>query len=692
MEKFKSNAITFDPEKDDRSPAEVSLEIDDSLDVKPFHHRPFRKPPIIGKEQQYQTDDKVHQLHMFHETDFVVLLYGFMNDNKIDLATITDADLDSKKDNITWFDFKSMTMFASVNKQRYTRTEINAAAERLTGYYIEEGIGPFTEKNLDGTYRLLDPEYMEYAILYYYGRSNMCMLVRVAPWQAMFMNIIPCDLEPMHLPIGCDSSRFDSMTMGERDCMLASERMIKEILEGNVNDLVTSPFFYSRRMKKEFFKLAKEEGNLNEIFSAVDKFSKPERPKTFLYCIVANAMPNLDFLDQVLTLFMKSDLSHEEKILQLTASCAAACRWGHILIYEKLSRLIETPTFEILRKAVVGGNTDIMRGILRDYEWSETATRSAMEWACFLGLGDVVRVIQGAGVRFSKRCLYDAAYGGNKGLFFEICNEGYDLETRFKDGQTVLHVAAERGHFSIVEFLVHRGGVDVDTENPKRETALHISLKNGHEEVAETLLDGNANTDLRDASGSSPLHKACALGNMHLVERILATGCNSNPADNDGRSVLHKAAFGGNLDVIRRLRQLGNAVDVLDTNGSSVVHYASIQGHLQIVEYFMNEYPALIAKGNEERWNPIACAAFGGHFEVLDFLVRNHAGILVVTSSGKNARQLANEGLSFKESNEKYYMEQFKEYVSFGSIGSFNKSIELLTDVDRQIASNDNDS
>ncbi|XP_033750035.1 ankyrin repeat domain-containing protein 50-like [Pecten maximus] len=687
MEKLKSKATNIDLANDDRSPSEISLQIDDSLDVEPFHYKPFRK---LDGDAKKSAEEKLHRLHLWHKTDFVLLMYGFMNNNKIDLSTITEKDLDSRADTVSWYDFKSMSIYSGVNKHEYTRKEVNEAAERLTCYYPEQGIGPFTAKHPDGTYRLIDPEHMEYTMLYYYGHSNMCMLVRVVPWQAMFLNIIPWDMEPIHQPVGFRRDRFDQMKMENRDCMLASKRMLQDILGGFVNDMATSPFFYSHRFKKEFFKFIKEEGDLNEVFLAVDKFSKPGQPKTFLYCIVANAKPNMNFLDQVLTRFMESKLSDKEKNLQLVATCAAACRWGHILIYEKLCGMIKKPIFEMLRKAVVGGNVDIMHGILRDYNWSENETRAAMEWACFLGLDGMVRELQNYGVRFSDRCLYDAAYGGNMGLFFEICS-GCDLEMAFKGGQTVLHVAAERGHLSIVEFLVHRGGVNVNTENSKRETALHLALKNGHVEVADILLDGDPNTDIQDASGSTPLHKACALGNMKLVERILATGCATNPLDNTGRSVLHKAAFGGSLDVVHRLCQLGNKLDVLDKNGSSSVHYASIQGHFHIVEYIVNEFPALIAQGNDKRWNPIACAAFGGHFALLNFLTRNRAGILVVTKSGKNAKQLAVEGLALKESDVEYYMEQFAEYVSFGSSASFNQVIELLADVERQIESKESD-
>ncbi|XP_021368628.1 tankyrase-1-like [Mizuhopecten yessoensis] len=688
MEKLISKAVIYDPNKDDRPPYEVSLQIDDRLDVEAFHHRPSRKPPLEGEELD-ASEDRIYKLHMYHETDFVLLMYGFMNDNKIDLNTITETDLDSKVDNVTWYDFKSMCIYSGVKKHQFTRGGIKEAAERLTSHYADQDIGPFTVKNPDNTYRVLDPEYLEFSMLYYYGRHNMCMLVRVVPWQAMFQHVFPGDMEPMYLPEICQGRKYDEMSLETRDCMLASKRMLQDILNGFVNDLATSPFFYSHTMKNQFFKFIQKEGDLNEVFVAVDKFSKPGRPKTFLYCLVANAKPNLDFLDQVLTRFLKSKLSEKEKNLQIIASCAAACRWGHVLIYEKLSRLIKKPTFEMLRKTVVGGNVDIMRSIVRDYNWSEKESRSAMEWACFLGLDSMVRVLQDQGIRFSDRCLYVTAFGGNMGLFFEICSEGVDFETKFKDGQTVLHIAAEKGHFSIVEFLVHRGGVDVNTENSDRATALDLALRNGHLEVADTLLDGGANADHQDARGSTPLHKACASGNMQLVERILSTGCSVDLLDNTGRSVLHKAAYGGSLDVIQRIRQLGNKVDLLDKYGSSVVHYASIQGHLHAVEHFVNDFPALIAQGNANRWNPIACAAFGGHFPVLDFLKRNHAGILVVTSQGKNAKQLAEEGLAFRESNEKYYMKEFEEYVSFGSVERFNQVIEALSDVTRQIESDD---
>ncbi|XP_069138541.1 uncharacterized protein [Argopecten irradians] len=686
MEKHKSEVVTLDPASDNRSPSEISLLLDDRLDDEPFHHKPFRKPPLEGEERKAK-EMGLHLLQSIHPTDFVLLMYGFMNDNKIDLDTITDKDLDRSENTVSWYDFKSMTIYSGVHKSSYTRDEVIKAAERLTDYYPEEETGPFTEKNADRTYSLLDPEHMEYMMLYYYGRHNMCMLVRVVPWQAMFLNVIPWDLDPVHQPAGFHRTMNDDMSMQKNDCMLASKRMLQDIHLGFVNDMATSPFFFSNGMKSEFFKHVKEEGDLNKLFLAVDKFSKSGQPKTFLYCIVATAKPNTDFLGQVLALFMESDLSLEEKTLQLTASCAAACRWGHTLIYEKLCGKVKKPTFEMLRKTVIGGNVDIMRGILRDYNWSEHETCSAMEWACFLGLDDVVNELHNFGVCFSERCLYYAASLGNMGLFLRICSEGHDLESTFKDGQTLLHVAAERGHFSIVEFLVHRGGVNVNAENSKGETALHLALENGHEEVVETLLDGDVDTNHQDAVGSTLLHKACAMGNLQLVDKILTVGCNTDVRDHSGRTILHKAAFGGNLDIIQRLRQHDHQMDVFDNNGNSVMHYASIQGHRHVVDYVINEFPELIGKENDEGWNPIACASFGGHFTVVDFLTQHRVGTHVITKSGKHAKQLAEEGLSCKQSNMKYFMEQFGEFVTFGSISSFNQVVKLLNDIDQRAKS-----
>ena len=57
-----------------------------------------------------------------------------------------------------------------------------------------------------------------------------------------------------------------------------------------------------------------------------------------------------------------------------------------------------------------------------------------------------------------------------------------------------------------------------------RATALHVAAVADDVALASALLEGGAQTELRDAEGRTPLHRAARNGATHVVHALLAAG------------------------------------------------------------------------------------------------------------------------------------------------------------------------
>lgn len=97
--------------------------------------------------------------------------------------------------------------------------------------------------------------------------------------------------------------------------------------------------------------------------------------------------------------------------------------------------------------------------------------------------GEAVRRANGITV------LVNAAYLGNLQVVQKQIESGVDIdarETRSSRESTALHVASDRGHLAIVEYLLGQGA-DPTVENFLEQTPLDLARKKGRKEIVELL-------------------------------------------------------------------------------------------------------------------------------------------------------------------------------------------------------------
>ncbi|KAL1568720.1 E3 ubiquitin-protein ligase mib1-like [Salvia divinorum] len=137
---------------------------------------------------------------------------------------------------------------------------------------------------------------------------------------------------------------------------------------------------------------------------------------------------------------------------------------------------------------------------------------------------------------------------GDEWEFRKICNEYSDFST----GRTVLHHAAEIGHFEICKFLIKSVQVYINPLTYKRDTPLAEAVKGGHIKIVEFLIKQGADDSFPNTEGLTPLHYALLKDNKKLVELLLAEGAFVDADSLDG-TPLQIAASRGNLDAIKSL-------------------------------------------------------------------------------------------------------------------------------------------
>ena len=152
------------------------------------------------------------------------------------------------------------------------------------------------------------------------------------------------------------------------------------------------------------------------------------------------------------------------------------------------------------------------------------------------------------------------------------------LHKRDKQGNTPLHLAAEKNHEEISKLLVHSGS-DVFIKNKLQKKASESSTssiaeylreveleartkrlfavmeEDEHEQILELIEEG-INISAVDEYGSTPLIVACIKNLSDATRKLISKGASIEEMDEHLQTPLHWTAMKGNKECIQILRKL----------------------------------------------------------------------------------------------------------------------------------------
>ena len=222
-----------------------------------------------------------------------------------------------------------------------------------------------------------------------------------------------------------------------------------------------------------------------------------------------------------------------------------------------------------------------------------------------------------------------------------------DKNIQNEDKYTLLHCAAEFGRLDVVEYLIPllnekmpktgtitvRSADDAYGSNtgPKRVdkvTPLHVAAEKGHLSIIEFILP-YLNCDINPArgDGKTVLDVAALWGHLSVVAFYTSKLDNPNPGkiSNDkfeGRTPLHYAAQEGHLEVVKHLCNLLQDKNPRDANGATPLHLAAQHGEIHTLKYLVQFVENKNLKTGSF-WNyrtPLDLAKACGKTEVVNFL------------------------------------------------------------------------
>lgn len=321
--------------------------------------------------------------------------------------------------------------------------------------------------------------------------------------------------------------------------------------------------------------------------------------------------------------------------------------------------------------------------------------------------------------------LLNATKIGNISEVTGLVNQGANVNTEDRDGNTPLRNAVLKGYLDIIKYLVEEGvslkaedhycgpticdaaysghlnilkyligkGVDVNDTDENGWAPLHLVAWKGQLEVAEFLIEKGANINAENIFGRKPIHVAAENNNKNIIEFLLSKGVNIDDADRYGRTPLYCASWNGHLDLVRYLIDKGADVYTQDKGGKTLLGIATDQKHNNIVEYLkqvqldkellivaqygnlrevkdlVDQGASLSAKYSDGR-TLMHCAAYGGELNVVKYLtVGEKNNLKIKDNSGRVPLHYA--AYSGKLDIVKYFIEEEKVDVNIKDNGGW---------------------
>ncbi|KAJ5692301.1 hypothetical protein N7462_001724 [Penicillium macrosclerotiorum] len=268
-----------------------------------------------------------------------------------------------------------------------------------------------------------------------------------------------------------------------------------------------------------------------------------------------------------------------------------AIHWGKEAIAKTL---LKNPKVDIAKARMQGESplinatcqcwTEIVLSILNRLDnidgFCDSSGRTILHWTIIVGMDDALKLA------LTKDCSI--------------------LEASDNRGMTALHYSAHEGQYHATELLISQGA------RPRGrttfgETVLHLAAARGHERILRLLLKNTEDPSIineKDLMGWTVAHRAIISGNEDLVKYLVALEIvDWTKVDRHGRTPLAFAAAFAPLSILQIVlgaRKQANGICFIDAFGNTLLHLAASGNNESTLPFILER---LLDKGNQpNKW------------------------------------------------------------------------------------------
>ncbi|XP_035485407.1 ankyrin repeat and death domain-containing protein 1A isoform X2 [Scophthalmus maximus] len=274
--------------------------------------------------------------------------------------------------------------------------------------------------------------------------------------------------------------------------------------------------------------------------------------------------------------------------------------------------------------------------------------RKALHWAAGAGTEQALRLLLDHDTDVDERDIFGmnalllASWFGHLKILQVLVSCGAKFNCENKDGLSMLHCAAQRGHTRVLEFIMEDlEDVRLDRVDKSGKTALHLAAEHGQLEVVEYLIGMGCSHGLKDKEENTAMHLAARPGHTEVLQRVVETGAGIDERNIDGLTALHVAADGGHYECVKLLLESGCNVNSLTHKNMSGLHFVARRGFDREAGLLLEAGVDINAVDNQQN-TPLHMAVLNNHSQVVRLLIDADCDLDMTDCKGYRAVSSAN--------------------------------------------------
>lgn len=339
------------------------------------------------------------------------------------------------------------------------------------------------------------------------------------------------------------------------------------------------------------------------------------------------------------------------------AALHVASQKGHLEIVRKLLQTNATPNLpnksrkSPLFVSAYNNHPDVVKELLRYLPLDKYETdfsESALRISAYKGYIDVVRVLLNAGVEVNwsspqspGTVLHAAAQGGHFAIVDLLIEAGANIESK-SGGVTALCLAAQGGYEKVVSRLIS-AEADVNATGEDNYTPLHSAVAGNHNKIVHMLIEANAKVNAQLVESLvTPLHFAAEALNIGIMQSLIDAGADINLQTINGYTALH-IALKRRFDIVLP-SAVSQASFSITEQGGSFASAVTVSAHdgLPIIELLLKN-GVLLDLVDSNGNTPLHISAYNGDFKSTKLLLDLGALSDLKNLQGKTPIDLATE-------------------------------------------------